>query len=807
MSNKIINKNIYLICNAHIDPIWLWTWQEGAAAAISTFRTAADFCEDFDGFVFNHNEAILYEWIEEYEPELFERIKRLVKMGKWKIIGGWYLQPDCVMPSGESFVRQIKYGREYFAEKFGVEPKTAVSFDSFGHSRGLVQILKKTGYDSYLFMRPGTDKGDFIWKGFDQSEIKAHCHYGGYNTLKGQATIKIEEVMKYCQNENLLVLWGVGDHGGGPSREDLKMLEQYIKEHNELNIKHSYPEEYFETVKCTEKTFDKSLGPCMVGCYSTMARIKQGNRRIENKLEMMKRMAAQAGIELKDDVKAAEKAFMLCQFHDCLPGTMIKKGENQTLNSFGFTEKICDEYIAKAFFKMCRGQKKCKDGEIPIMVYNPLPYSVCKEIEVEYQLENQNWNKDEYTVARVRDEQGNYLPTQNEKEDCTFSLDWRKKIAFRAELKPMQINRFDCELEVKKNYSMPKFDCGDNDCLVFENPRMTLKINKKTGLIDEYTVDGVKRLCKGSAAINVYADNEDPWGMTVSGFDKKIGRFEILNDADSSAFRGYAEEIIPNINIVENGDVRTKAEIIFKSESSTAVIKYTVPKNDIYFDIDIALLSNDKNKAYKLSFNTAASGEVYGQTAFGTEALRTDGSEITFNEWVGRADEDCGVYIINSGSYGGSAQQNNIDITLLRTPVYSAHPIEDRQIAPKTRVNEHIDLGEREFHFRVTADSFVDYEAEIFNMPVYALSFFPSGDGKAQYDAYEIDNKNILLSTLQSKHGDTLIRLYNSKNESQSCGISFEGAKENVQFSAFEVKTFIKNGERLKEVDMLGRAI
>ena len=100
-------KNVYLLCNAHIDPIWLWKWQEGAAEAISTFRTAADFCEEFDGFVFNHNEALLYEWIEEYEPELFRRIQKLVSDGKWHIMGGWYLQPDCTMLSGESFIRQI----------------------------------------------------------------------------------------------------------------------------------------------------------------------------------------------------------------------------------------------------------------------------------------------------------------------------------------------------------------------------------------------------------------------------------------------------------------------------------------------------------------------------------------------------------------------------------------------------------------------------------------------------------------------------------------------------------------------------
>lgn len=147
-------KRIHLICNAHIDPTWQWEWEEGAAEALSTFRSAADFCEDFEDFVFNHNEVSLYRWILEYEPELFERIKEQITKKKWHVMGGWYLQPDCNMPSGESFVRQMLVGRHYFKDNFGAYPTTAINFDPFGHTRGLVQIMKKAGFDSYIFCRP-----------------------------------------------------------------------------------------------------------------------------------------------------------------------------------------------------------------------------------------------------------------------------------------------------------------------------------------------------------------------------------------------------------------------------------------------------------------------------------------------------------------------------------------------------------------------------------------------------------------------------------------------------------------------------
>ena len=112
-------KNVYLVANAHLDPVWLWRWEEGCAEALSTFRTAAELTEEFPGFVFNHNESVLYQWVKENDPALFETIRRQVQEGKWHIMGGWYIQPDCNMPAGESIVRNILTGRRFFSQEFG----------------------------------------------------------------------------------------------------------------------------------------------------------------------------------------------------------------------------------------------------------------------------------------------------------------------------------------------------------------------------------------------------------------------------------------------------------------------------------------------------------------------------------------------------------------------------------------------------------------------------------------------------------------------------------------------------------------
>ena len=292
-------KKFHLISNAHIDPVWQWEWEEGAAAAVSTFRCAASFCREFDGYIFCHNESLIYRWIEEYEPSLFDEIQELVKLGKWHIMGGWHVQPDCNLPSGEAFARQIAEGRKYFKEKFGKAPTTAINFDPFGHTRGLVQIMAKSGYDSYLFCRPGADQcalpdETFTWVGYDGSKITGQRAAEGYGSGLGQALNAIRSVEgRDTKGRPNFRLWGVGDHGGGPSRQDISAINEYIRECREKGIEvlHSTPEDYFADVRAylAEKgeTLPEHKGDLNLwapGCYTSQVLIKQKYRQTENML-------------------------------------------------------------------------------------------------------------------------------------------------------------------------------------------------------------------------------------------------------------------------------------------------------------------------------------------------------------------------------------------------------------------------------------------------------------------------------------------------------------------------------------------
>ncbi|MBO5361239.1 MAG: alpha-mannosidase [Clostridia bacterium] len=799
-------KELHMICNAHLDPVWLWQRPEGIAEAISTFRVAADFCDEFDGFIFNHNESVLYEWVEENEPELFARIQRLVKQGKWHIMGGWYLQPDCVMPCGESFIRQIETGRKYFKEKFGVTPTTAINFDPFGHTRGLVQILKKCGYDSYVFMRPsGIDaEHDFIWRGFDGSEIIAHKLLGGYNSGKGKVMNKINRALNEEYGDGInMTFWGIGNHGGGPSRVDLQTIAEFMKAHPEHGIRHSYCESYFERInKSGLEVFDKSLNYTMIGCYTTMARIKQSHRRLENELSVCEKMLALSGIDYdKSELEKAEKALLFCEFHDILPGTSIKAAEDDCLRLLSYGCEITERYKNKAFFKLCSGQPKAKDGEIPVLVFNPHPYKVVQDVEVEFQLQDQNWTENEVTLVRVRDKNGNYLPAQNEKEACTFSLDWRKRVCFRAELEPMSINRFDCELYVE-NYPKRQIEpCSQTDeHFTFDNGTMQVLISKKTGLIDRYCVNGIDMLQAGSANITASRDNEDPWGMDTDGFNDVIDRFTLLSDEKANAFNGYPDEKTGNVRVIENGAVRLKIQATFGCGSSFASVTYTLPKNGNHIDIKIRMLSNDSSRFYKLNFDsTLDSPDFYGQTAFGTEQLRTEGKEAVYQKWCGITDGKNSLAVINNGTHGGSVDGSKLCISLLRTPVYSAHPIGGRPLADTDRTHDRIDIGEREFGYRLTADTdFTDMQAQLFNEPCIALSFFPSGLGEIKETAIELDNNNVILTRLCKKDDGILLRLFNSTDKPAATMLKAFGISAEIKLNAFEFGTFIFDGKSLK---------
>jgi len=806
------NKRLHLLSNAHLDPVWQWEWEEGAAAAVSTFRAAVEFCEEFEGYVFNHNEVILYQWVEEYEPALFRRIQQLVAEGKWHIMGGWYLQPDCNMPSGESFVRQILHGRTYFREKFGVRPTTAINFDSFGHTRGLVQILQQAGYDSYIFMRPDAFPAlpaqDFIWEGYNGSSVMAHKVHSGYNTLLGKAGEKIEAwLAEHGEEPVSLLLWGVGNHGGGPSRVDLRRIAELQRDYaSDTDIVHSTPERYFAELAQRADQLPRyagDLNPRFVGCYTSMIRIKQKHRQLENEWLATEKMLSAASAQglmsyPAEELRGAVNDLLMAQFHDILPGTSIQPAEEASLRLLDHGLERIARLRARAFFALASGQAKAQEKHYPVLVYNPHPYPVKGHFACEFMLEDQNWAQQFSLPVVLQD--GRRIPSQPEKEHSNLNLDWRKRVVFEAKLAPMSMNRFDCVMEMLESKPAPQL-LEQDERYVFVTEELRVVINSATGLIDEYAVGGASYLKPGACAPIVVEDNEDPWRMDVDAFPNVIGKFRLLSPERGTAFSGVKDGLLPSVRVIEDGEVRTVIEAVLGYGDSFICQTYRLPKRGTEVEVEVRVYWNEKDAMLKLAVPTLLESPTYlGQTAYGVNELPGNRQEAVAQRWVALDSGERALTCINNGIYGSDHADGELRLSLLRGAGYCAHPIEDRPILVQDRFLPRIDQGERKFTFWLNAGQSaprmqaVDREATAHNEQPYALSFFPSGTGQLAQPVLVLEDEVVQLGAFKQAEDGTayIVRLFEPTGRggrtvlrAPTAGLSLE-----VELAGFEIATY-----------------
>lgn len=800
-------KKVHLICNAHIDPIWQWDWQEGVSATLSTFRCAADLSDEFD-YIFCHNEVTVYKYVEEYAPELFARIQKLVKAGKWRIMGGWYLQPDCTMPSGESFVRQILKGKEYFTERFGVFPTTAVNFDPFGHTRGLVQIMRRCGQDSYLFMRPRAQElplpsNQFIWKGFAGSQVKAN-RADFYASALGQAAQSVKERAQAQDQDVVCVCWGVGNHGGGPSRKDLADL-QALMENEEIRYVHSCPEQFFREMR-TQVAFDQSLYISNPGCYTSMHKVKKAHIDLENELYMAEKLCAAASMAglmeyPGEKLGIITEDLLNAEFHDTLPGTCIRSGEQNALNLLGHGMLEAERQKTKAFFALTSLQDQAAPGEYPILVFNSQPYDVEENIECEFILADQNWDASVHSRITLYDQDGNQVEHQQIKEESNLNLDWRKRIIFKAKLPAMSMSRYSVFIDfapVEAKKTAREF--------VFDNGRKYVEVDPKTGLLKHYRIDGTEYLSEGFGLV-MCRDNPDPWAMgafqqEAVGSDAQPFDLEAIPDGP---FRG-----LESVEVTENGPVLLQIEAFFRKDNSRARISYKIYKNDDAVDIDVDVFLQDVGRMVKLRLPMAQGGTLIGQTAFGEDTLFTDGRENVSHRYVCLQRPGCSLGVLNNCLYGSSFRDGSLYLSLVRGVSYCAHPVEDRPIIPEDRFVKKPDQGENTFSFRLVAapGEQMGQLAQRFNQKPFAINAYPLkkvSEKQVWESAVVLDNRAVTLEAFKKadKGEGFILRLLNNTGTVQKTELRVQDCPVTLEFADYEAKTVLYDGELCECADWI----
>lgn len=835
--NDSTAKRLFLICNAHLDPAWLWNWEEGLAEALSTFRMAARFCDEFPGFVFCHNEALLYGWVEEHEPRLFRKIQELVAAKRWHIMGGWYLQPDCNLPSGESFVRQILVAKRYFLEKFGVEPTVAVNPDPFGHSRGLVQILRKSGYRGYLFCRPDNSKfplkdPDFVWVGYDDSKIPCHRPPDHYNSESGKAALKIRNWLAANEDRPVgMLLWGVGDHGGGASREDLRQIARLQSESSGRSIEHATPEEYFDWLQTRADSLHQvstGLNPWGVGCYTSMARVKRKHRRLETSYFMTEQMATNVFLQLgvpypQVELQRALKALLFCEFHDSLPGSSVSEVEEAVLQKLDFGLEIVAQLRMNIFLQLLSGQPEAGEGEFPIFVYNAHAHDGEETIVCEFQPQEPNHDQSIFWLPQLFDEHGHMVPVQLEKESCNIAIEQRKRIVFTARLQAASMHRFSCRFRTVPARS-PAADTPPPPAkLVFQNDACCVEINPTTGLIDRYSVHGVEALCPGALLPMVMKDDADPWGQRVRSFRDREGDFRLMTDGEAARFAGVDSATLPPVRVIEQGPVMTVVEALFIYGFSRICMRYRLPACGTEIETAARVFWEEKNRMLKLSIPTSFhGGKCFGQTAYGVDEYAPDGEERIAQQWLAiqSADWKNALTVINDRTYGFDFAGGELRLSLLRSPAYAGHPTDDfTPIVRQDRFETRIDQGEYRFAFWLNCgpaqDRFtqISREAIFKNEPYIALCVFPSGEGVKPVPGLRVSNPAVQLGAWKlSEDGKCVVlRLFETTGRPQNATVTFPALALEfpVDLRPFELKSLAidRSDNTIHEVDLLERMI
>lgn len=786
-------KELHLICNAHLDPVWQWDWNEGATAALATFYAATKLAEEYD-YIFCHNEALLYEFIEQYDPTLFETIRSLVKAGKWHIMGGWYVQPDCNVPSGEGFVRQIESGLAYFKEKFGVRPSVAVNFDSFGHTQGLVQILAKCGYQGYIFCRPMKELKDFpamhfAWQGLDGS----HVHAARFEDISiycselGNAVGAVTRKMQPWQDQDIaFALWGVGNHGGGASRRDLTALEGLMAEQakNGVRIIHSTPEAFFEAAT-PKASFDGALQPCFVKCYTSMARLKSRYAELENKLLITEKICAYAasmGVYAYNfqAFEEAQKHMAMVQFHDVLSGTCIIEGETSSLRKMDYALELLDKEFTKAFMALAKDHATAVPLEYPIFIYNPNEEDQETIVFGDFFMLDGIVSDTIGYEFEVYNEAGEKVPFQIVKESSCINMDRSKRLAFQTHLKPLSMTRLNVRFSVGERHDMNRtpqseFVLGHGVKAVFDPVE---------GTLSSYVIDGKEYLSGGALRPVVYSDNPDPWGWHM----QTVGQ-DITPMACQMPLR-----------VVERGDLLTTLESFYTTGKSDVRVAYTLYRDFDYIDITVNAYWNDAGKGLKLEIPLSDIEKFIGQTAFGTQTYQADLEECS-QKFAGVClkGADGVLALFKNGTYGCSLEGGKLYIDLLNGSVYCAHPIGDLPIIDEERFQRYIDLGHHEFSFRLALcqEAELETKATTFVQKPYALNFYPHGDGnRKEVSPVSLSNPEISLSCFRMVDPETyMVRLINNHHQAKSCVCQVLGVSLPLDFGKYEVKTLLcRNG-------------
>jgi alpha-mannosidase len=698
--------SVAAVGNSHIDMAWLWPWTETVEVVRNTFGTALQLMREYPDFKFTASTAQAYEWIEEKYPAMFQEIQQRVKEGRWEVIGGMWVEPDLNMPDGESLVRQILYGKRYFRQKFGKDINIGWNPDSFGYNWQLPQIYKRSGIDYFVTQKllwasefTKFPYRLFWWQAPDGSRLLTYFPSDYANPIDPQKMARDSAtygpmMWKYNGGTNsapvgaldMMYLYGVGDHGGGPTRQDLDTALRWQK--GDL----VYPQINFSTAAQYFADLEKNKSELKIptwdgelyfqyhrGVQTTQSEEKRGNRQNE---ELVLNAEKVVSIETlfgaswpQQNFDTAWKDILFNQFHDILPGSGIAINYLDAARRYAAASRIDRDMIHVGLNDIA---SRVKSDGVSVLVFNPLSWTRTDEIEADIQLPSETQH------FYLQDSEGpvpfEVLSSKQENNWMRLRMLARNVPATGYKLITVVPGGRGPQAQVVERPSPTGILASDTS---LENDFIRLKVDPKTGCITSLFD---KRSNTEALALPVQSEGSPeaspdglPCGNLLQAFVDKPKRWDAWNIDADFVKQHWDLMQADEVKLVENTPLRAVIRVRHHFQKSSFVQNITmvlgVPRVDVHMQADW----HEQHILLKVAFPVSAHsdkatfeipyGSVERPTTRNTPAEQAQ-FEVPALRWADISDATHGFSLLNDSKYGYDAKDNVLRLSLLRSPTW-----------------------------------------------------------------------------------------------------------------------------------------
>lgn len=687
VSDFVKEFTIELVGNTHIDAAWLWRKSETIEVCKNTFENAIQLMQKYPDFTFSQSSSYYYKWMEELYPDTFAKIREAVRKGNWEIVGGMVIEPDCNLINGESWARHLLYGKSYFMDKFGVDVKIGWNPDSFGYNWNIPQIYRNAGIYAFITQKISWNDTNvfpyrvFWWEGPDGSRILVYFPFSYVYDFKDPFRL-IDQLRQFEANtglRNMLVLYGVGDHGGGPSEEMLQTIERLKNLPIFPRIKFSTAKNYIDNfllkqdLKKLPVWKDELYLEYHRGTYTTQADIKKYNRYLENLLTSTEAFSLISkilgGDYNRDAIKKSWEIVLFNQFHDILPGSSIREVYFDAKKDYAIAGEIAENELRKALkFIGAKINTSSVDGE-PIVVFNPSPWKRSDYVKVEIEEKGSSY--------KVFDGEGKEIPSQpiDLTEDLPDEIKRRGIIFIAEDVPPMGYKVYQLK-KVGRDFQEKKRESS----LTLENEFYRIELDGNKGF--------VKRIYDKKLSREVLSG--------YGNFLQLLGDKPLRWDAWDIGYTG--EEWSPTfrrIEMIENGPVRYGIRAYFdflnpRSKAKRLNAEPTKGYPNSFFILDTYLYKGinrvefrtkvdwwEEHTLLKTAFDVNVnSKKATFEIPFGSierpTTRETDWEKARYEvpglKWIDLTGDGYGVSLLTRSKYGYDVHGNRMRISLLRSP-------------------------------------------------------------------------------------------------------------------------------------------